>query len=165
MEHSSILQSTDFWVLVSFVIFVLLVVWKGRPTIANAVDGRIKRIRDEIAQAEALKEEASAALAELKRAQRDAGEQAAAIIESAKSESKSMKKELDARFKESMDRREKQAMDKIAQAQANAIAEVKNLAVDMAIAASAQMLKASMDGKGGDKAIDDAIKALPGKLH
>lgn len=165
MEHHSLLENTTFWVAVSFVIFVLLVVWKGRSAIANAIDGRIARIREEIAQAEQLKEEASAKLAELKRAQRDATEQAAAIVENAKNETKIMKKEQDARFKESMTRREQQAMDKIAQAEANAISEVRSLAVDMAITATAQVLKDRMGGKDGDAAIDQAIAALPGKLH
>lgn len=160
-----ILQDTNTWVIVSFVLFFLLVAWKGRSAIANAIDGRIERIRSEIAQAEQLKEEATSKLAELKRAQRDATDQAAAIVENAKNETKTMKKEQDARFKEAMERREKQAMDKIAQAEANAIAEVRSLAVDMAIAATTQVLKDRMGGKEGDKAIDDAIAALPTKFH
>ena len=95
MEHESILQSTDLWVLVSFTIFVVLVVWKGRSIILNAIDGRINRIRDEIKQAEALKEEATSALAEMKRTQREATEQAASIIENAKTETKMMKKDME----------------------------------------------------------------------
>jgi F-type H+-transporting ATPase subunit b len=165
MEHDSILQSTTLWVFVSFVIFVVLVIWKGRPIILKTIDGRINRIRDEIKQAEALKEEATSALAEMKRTQREAIEQATSIIENAKNETKMMKKDMDARLKESMERREQQAMEKISQAKTNAIAEVKNQAVDIAIAATAQVLTSAMDGKGGDKSIDDAISALPGKLH
>lgn len=159
------LQSTDFWVVVSFVIFWGLVIWKGRGAVAGAIDGRIERIKAEIGQAEKLKEEASSKLAELKRAQRDASDQASAIVENAKNETKMMKKELDARFKEAMERREQQAMDKIAQAESNAMAEVRGLAVDMAIAATTQVLKDRMSGADGDKAVDDAIAALPGKLH
>lgn len=160
-----LLQDPNTWVIVSFVLFILLVVWKGRPAIAGAIDGRIDRIRAEIEQAEQLKEEATAKLAELKRAQRDASEQAAAILENAKNETKIMKKEQDARFKEAMTRREAQAMDKIAQAEANAISEVRSLAVDMAIAATTQVLTDRMGGKDGDAAIDEAIAALPGKFH
>lgn len=165
MEHESILQSTDLWVLVSFTIFVVLVFWKGRSIILNAIDGRINRIRDEIKQAEALKEEATSALAEMKRTQREATEQAASIIENAKTETKMMKKDMDARLKQSMERHEQQAMEKISQAKANAIAEVKNQAVEIAISATTQVLTKAMDGAGGDKSIDDAISALPGKLH
>lgn len=154
-----ILQDTNTWVVVSFVIFIVLAVWKGRAAITGAIDGRIERIRAEIAQAEQLKEEATSKLAELKRAQRDAVDQAAAIVENAKNETKTMKKDQDARFKEAMERREKQAMDKIAQAEANAIAEVRSLAVDMAIAATTQVLKDRMGGAEGDKAIDSAIAA------
>ena len=64
-----------------------------------------------------------------------------------------------------MKRHEQQAMEKISQAKANAIAEVKNQAVDIAISATTQVLTKAMDGAGGDKSIDDAISALPGKLH
>ncbi|MEQ8441505.1 MAG: F0F1 ATP synthase subunit B [Alphaproteobacteria bacterium] len=160
-----ILQDTNTWVIVSFVLFFLLVIWKGRPAITGAIDARIDRIRAEIAQAEQLKEEATAKLAELKRAQREATDQASAIVDNAKSESKNLKKELDARFKDAMARREQQAMDKIAQAEANAMAEVRGLAVDMAIAATTQVLKDRMGGADGDKAIDDAIASIPGRLH
>lgn len=165
MEHHSLLESTTLWVVVSFVIFVLLVIWKGRPAIGGAIDGRIERIRAEIAQAENLKEEATTKLAEWKRAQREASDQAAAIIENAKAETKILKKDLDARFKEAMARREAQAMDKIAQAQANAIAEVKSLAVDMAMEAATSVLKDRMSGAGGDAAINEAIAGISGKLH
>lgn len=159
------LQSTDTWVVVSFVTFFVLVYWKARGAIAGAIDGRINRIRDEIATAERLKEEATAKLAELRRAQRDAGEQASAIVEAAKAETKSMKKEQDARFKEAMSRREQQAMEKIAQAEANAMAEVRDKAVDIAIAATTAVLTERMAGADGDASIDKAIAALPGKLH
>lgn len=160
-----LLQSTDFWVVVSFVAFFVLVFWKARGAIAGAIDGRINRIRDEIATAERLKEEATAKLAELRRAQRDAADEASAIVDAAKAETKSMKKDQDARFKEAMDRREAQAMEKIAQAEANAMAEVRNRAVDIAMAATTAVLSEKMAGAEGDASIDQAIAALPGKLH
>ena len=160
-----VLQSTDFWVVISFSTFFILVFWKARGALTGAIDGRINRIREEIATAERLKEEATAKLAELRRAQRDAGEQATAIVEAAKAETKSMKKDQDARFKEAMARREQQAMDKIAQAEANAMAEVRNKAVDIAIAATTAVLVEKMAGADGDASIDKAIAALPGKLH
>lgn len=160
-----ILQSTDFWVVVSFSTFFILVIWKARGALTGAIDGRINRIRDEIATAERLKEEATAKLAELRRAQRDAGDQATAIVDAAKAETKSMKKDQDARFKEAMARREQQAMDKIAQAEANAMAEVRNKAVDIAIAATTAVLTQKMAGAAGDATIDTAIAKLPERLH
>lgn len=163
MEH--LLLTPETWVVAAFVIFVLLVVWKGRSKAADAIDGRIERIRGEILQAERLKEEASAKLAAVKRAQRAASEQAAAIVKNAKAETRIMKSEQDARLKEVVDRRERQAMDKIAQAEANAIADVRNRAVDIAIAAAARILKDRMGGADGDKAIDEAIMALPDALR
>ena len=41
-----ILQSTDFWVVISFTTFFVLVFWKARGALTGAIDGRINRIRE-----------------------------------------------------------------------------------------------------------------------
>lgn len=165
MEHGDLMHDAHFWVAVSFVVFVLLVIWKARGVIRETVTARIERIRTEIDTAESLKEDAKATLAEFKRKQRDALAQAEAIVENAKEETKIIRKEARKRLDESLKRREQQAMDKIAQAEANALAEVRGKAVDMAITAASSILTEQMSGKGGDATIDASIKALPGKLH
>ena len=57
------------------------------------------------------------------------------------------------------------ALDKIAQAEAQAVADVRNQAVDIAMAAAAKLLKESIDSGKGDELIDSAIKELDRKLH
>ena len=160
-----LLRNTTFWTGVSFVLFVLLIVWKARGKVAEVVNGRIERIRGEVEQAERLKDEANAQLADIKRKQREAQEQAEQIVENARNEAKTMKREADKRFKESMARREQAAMDKIAQAEANAVREVQGQAADLALAAARSVLADRMAGDGGAKAMDDAIKETAGKLH
>jgi F-type H+-transporting ATPase subunit b len=46
-----------------------------------------------------------------------------------------------------------------------AIAEIRGIAIDVAIAASRQVIAASLDEQRGAALIDDAIAALPRQLH
>src|SRR5262249_61651164 len=62
-------------------------------------------------------------------------------------------------------RREKMATDKIAQVEAQAVADVRNHAVDIAMAAAAKLLKEGIDAGKGDELIDSAIRELDRKLH
>lgn len=165
MTEHSLLQDATFWTAVAFVIFVLLVIWKARPAIKGAIGGRIEAIRAELDAAESLKEEAQSALADIQRQQRDALKQAEDIVAHAKAEVKHMKVEARKKLDESLKRREAQALDKIAQAEAQAIQEVRDLAVDKAIAAASQILSDQMGGKDGNKLVDGAIAGLGGKLH
>lgn len=165
MTEHSLLQDATFWTAVAFVIFVLLVIWKARPAIKGAIGGRIEAIRAEIDLAESLKEEALSAFAEIQRQQRDALKQAEDIVAHAKVEVKHMKAEARKKLDESLKRREAQAMDKIAQAETQAIQEVRNLAVDKAMAVASLVLTDQMGGKDGNKLVDDAITNLSGKLH
>jgi F-type H+-transporting ATPase subunit b len=57
------------------------------------------------------------------------------------------------------------AIDKIAQAEAQAVIDVRNQAVDIAMAAAAKLLKEGIDAGKGDELIDSAIKELDRKLH
>jgi len=164
MEHS-LLEDASFWTAIAFVIFVLLVIWKGRAPLAAATSARPNAIREELETAEKLKEEAQAALAELQKKQRDAAQQAEAIINNAKAEVETLKVNAQKSLEETLGRREQQAKDKIAQAEQAAINEVRNLAVDLAMAASRQVLAEHLAGKAGDALVDSAIEGLSGKLH
>jgi F0F1-type ATP synthase membrane subunit b/b' len=45
------------------------------------------------------------------------------------------------------------------------VAEIRAIAVDVAISASRQVIAASLDERRGAALIDDAIAALPRQLH
>ena len=61
-------------------------------------------------------------------------------------------------------RRERQAMDRIAQAEATALDEIRALAVDVALDATARLLADELSADKSKAMIDDAIKELPDKL-
>jgi F-type H+-transporting ATPase subunit b len=65
----------------------------------------------------------------------------------------------------SLKRREQAAVEKIAQAEAKAILEVRNQAVEIAMAATNRLLVESVDEAKASVLIQDAIGDLKDKLH
>ncbi len=75
------LAEPEFWVFVGFVIFVGILVYVGVPKmLLSALDDRGKRVQAELDEARRLKDEAQKLLAEYKAKQRQADEEAVAII-------------------------------------------------------------------------------------
>ncbi len=159
------LQSTTFWVLVAFVAFVALVWNVAKKAILGALDARAERIRQEIEQAQALREEAQSMLAQYQRKQRDALKEAENIIAAAREEADRIRRNAADELETSLKRREAAAMDKIAQAEAQALQQVRDLAVDLAAAATERLLVENMDSGRRAALVDQAIKDLDGKLH
>jgi F-type H+-transporting ATPase subunit b len=161
----ALLHSSTFWVGVAFVIFVIAAFKPGKRVLTQALDGRIARIREEVEEAQRLREEAQTMLASYQRRQREAIQEAEQIIAHAREEADRVKAKAEADLEDSIKRREQQATAKIAQAEAAAIDEIREKAVDMAIEATARLLEEKLAGKAGEQAVADAIKDIPNKLH
>lgn len=160
-----ILESGETWVAVSFLLFVALIAWKAWGPMMRALDSRADKIREELDEAQRLREEAQHLLAEYQRKQRDAVKEAEDMLKAAEEEASRIRERAADDLKASLKRREQQAMDRIAQAEANAQAQVRGMAVDVAIAATRQLLSDKMDKKTADALVNDTIKSLPDKLH
>jgi F-type H+-transporting ATPase subunit b len=159
------LAGAEFWVLIAFLLFIALIVWKARGIIASGLDSRPERIRSELEEAQRLREEAQALLADYQRKQRDAVEEAEAMLRAAEDEAARLRERAEADLQAAIKRREQQALDRIAQAEANAQAQVRNLAVDIAVAATRKILTEQLDEAKTAELVDAAIKEIPGKLH
>ncbi|MGM0559560.1 MAG: F0F1 ATP synthase subunit B [Pseudomonadota bacterium] len=153
------------WITIALLLFLALAAWKGlRPMLAK-LDSRSERIRKEIEEAQALREEAQKLLADYKRRQRDALKEAEEIVEHAKTEAQRIRQNSEKELEESLQRREQMMMDKISQAEADAIAEVRNQAVDVAIAAAGKLIAENLD-KDGQKALtESSIETVGNKLN
>lgn len=160
-----IFHSAEFWVAVSFLVFVVAVFKPAKRILTSALDQRIAQIRADVEEAQRLREEAQVALATYQRRQREALHEAEKIIAHAREEAQRARERAEAELEEVIRRREQQAADKIAQAEAAALDEIRDRAVELAIAATARILEEKMKGKAGEKAVSDAIKVLPEKLH
>jgi F-type H+-transporting ATPase subunit b len=159
------LHDPEFWVLVAFVIVIVGGFIKVGPSIAKALDDRAGRIKAELDEAQRLREDAQRTLAEYQRKQRDALNEAASIIAHAKSEAERIGRQAAQDLEAALERRAHQAEEKVAQEEAKALADVRNTAVDIAIAAARQIIAEQLDGKAGGALIDQAIAALPQRLH
>jgi F-type H+-transporting ATPase subunit b len=155
----------EFWIAVAFLLFVALV---SRP-IARAVnkilDERAAKIRHDLDEARRLRSEAEALLAEYKKKLQDAAREAGEIMNHAREEAELFRKEAAANLTASLARGERMALDKIAQAEAQAVAEVKSQAVDLAVAAARRILEQQMSGPNAGGLIDQSIAELDRKLH
>ncbi len=161
----ALLHSTTFWVGVAFVVFVAAAFKPGKRILTEALDGRIARIREQVEEAQRLREEAQATLASYQRRQREAIQEAEQIIAHAREEAERVKARAQTELDETVKRREQQAAEKIAQAEAAALDEIRERAVELAINATAKLLAEKMAGKPGEKAVADAISRIPDKLH
>ena len=159
------LHNPTFWAAVGFVLFIV-VAWKPLSRAATGqLDARAARIRAQIEEAERLRAEAQVLLAEYKAKQAQALKEAEAIVARAHDEAKRIAIETAAATDAALKRREQQTLDKIAQAEAAALRDVRNQAVDIAIAAARRIVTEEMKGQRGAALVEAAIKELPGKLH
>ena len=162
---SAFLQSAEFWVLVAFLIFVGALFKKVSAMLTAGLDARAARIKAQLDEAEKLREDAQSLLAEYQRKQHAAAEEAEGIVAQAKAEAERIREQAQADLEQALKRREQQALEKIAQAEAEALGEVRNQAVDLAMAASRRLLADNLDEAKAAGLVDDAIKDLSEKLH
>jgi F-type H+-transporting ATPase subunit b len=160
-----VLRDPEFWVLVAVAVFLLLVWKRAKLWIVGALDARAERIRQELEAARNLREEAQQALAAYQRQQREGAAEAQAIITHAKEEAERIAAQSLRDLEENLRRRQQLAQERIAQEEAKAVTEIRAIAVDVAIAASRQVIAASLDERRSAALIDDAIAALPRQLH
>ena len=155
-----------FFALVALVILLLIAAKAGAfSKLTSGLDNRADRIRKELDHATQLRKDAEALLAEYKQKRLDAEKEAASIISAAKSDAEEFAAETRRKLTESLERRSKQAEQKIAQAEAAAVKEVRNVATDLAIAASHHLAaEAAKAGKGAEL-ISQSIAAVKSRLN
>src|SRR6202790_819596 len=106
----------EFWVPVAFVVFLGGVIYLGvHEMMVNYIDQRRDKIKAELDEARRLKEEAQALLAQYQRKQREAEQEAAAILAGATAEAERMMAEAKAKMEEFVASRSKMAASKIDQ--------------------------------------------------
>ena len=158
-------HNPEFWVALVFVAVVAMFYKPVMRAVGTALDGRSAKIRAQIEEARKLREEAQALLSEYQRKQRDAMAEAEKIISTARTEAARLKAEAEKDLEFSIERRKQQALDRIAQSEAQALAAVRNTAVDVALAAAEKLIKESLDPSKKSALADKAIAELPARLN
>lgn len=158
-------EAPEFWVAIAFAIFVAALARPAYRFVAKALDDKIDEIRDKIDESARLREEAQDILTAITRKQADASKETEAIIAQAREEAALMRRRMTESLEASLAQREQLARDRIAQAESDAIAEVRAMTTDIALAAARTVLVGSVTGAKADELVDAAIKEIPDKLN
>lgn len=154
------------WVYIALLAFFLIVMYFKVPaTIASSLDQRAVDIKTELDEARRLKEEAQTLLAEYQRKRNEADAEAEEIVSQAKREAEVYAEETRAALAETLERRTKLAEDKIARAEEQASAEVKSVAVNVAVAAAESLMRDKVSGAKGGDLISAGIDELKTRLN
>ncbi|MGA7374088.1 MAG: F0F1 ATP synthase subunit B [Methyloceanibacter sp.] len=156
----------EFWVAVSFFIFIGVLVYFGvHMKVVSALDARALLISKELEEARRLREEAENVLADYRRKLGDVVTEVDNITALATTEAKTLAAETRQSLKEYFDRRIKLAEEKIARAEMEAVREFRSVAVDAAIAAAQNLIAAKLTPDRAKKLVSESIKALKSKLN
>lgn len=160
------LNNTDFVVLLGFLTFIgILVYFKVPGRLAGMLDARAVAIKADLDEARALREEAKSILATYERRQKEVQEQAERIVAAAREEAVAAAEQAKAELKRSIARRMAAANDQIASAEAAAIRQVREQAVNVAIAAAGDVLAKQMTAEAATASIDAAIAQVEARIH
>ena len=158
--------NSTYVVALSFFLFVALLGYLGvHKFLGKALDDRAEGIRNELNDAKRLREEAQELFADFERKQKAVEGHVQDIISRAKTEAEVAAEKAKADLAISIERRLKAADDQIALAEAEAVKEVKDTAVTVAIAAASKILSERLDDTKAESLVDSAIKDVGARLH
>ncbi len=154
----------DFWVAISFFIVITMSYKPVVKWLVERLDARAETIRNKLDTARLLREEAQHIFAEYQRKQRDMMRDAEEIISHACAEAERYKTEALSELQRVTQGRTTQALSRIAQAETQAMNEVRDLVITIAIGATGQILAENMDRERGGALVHQTIQELPLRL-
>lgn len=160
------LNNTEIVVGIGFVIFIGILLYVGVPgMVTKKLDERAVRIKQELDEARALRDEAQSLLATYERRQKEVSVQAEEIVAAAKVEAEKAAETAKEEIRRSMARRLQTATEQIGAAEQAAIRQIKDRAVSVAVAAAGDVLRERMQPGDADRLVDSAISEVGSKLH
>ena len=154
-----------FWVAVSFFIFLgVLVYFKVPQKITNALNTNINSIKNEVDNAEVLKEESKNILSEYEKKISNAKGEIKQLIESATEEADKNVIQTNEEFHVQMENRKKNTEDRIKQMKNQALKDIKNASVKISIQAVEVLLKNSLDKNKLNKIYTSSVEETKSAL-
>ncbi|WP_241233543.1 hypothetical protein [Altericroceibacterium xinjiangense] len=149
------------WVGVAMLLFLLILIWKGVfRSITSLLDAKIAAIRSQLeearnlrAEAETLREEYSAKIA-------NAEKDAAAMLAQARTEADTIVANAEVESAAIIARRQKMAEEKIAAAERSAVEEIRAKAATTAAAAARRLIVEKFEVQADRQLVDQAIAGL-----
>jgi F-type H+-transporting ATPase subunit b len=148
-----------FWVMISFFLFVGLLIYFQIPQkIITALDENILNIKNQIDEADKLKEDAKNILTEQEKKISNSKTEMKSMIAKANEEAEKNVIKVNEDFHKFMENRKKNAEDRVKQLKNQALKDIKNTSVRIAIESVEKLLKNSLDKSKLDKIYTSSIE-------
>jgi len=148
-----------FWVMISFFAFVgLLIYFKIPQKIRSTLEENIKNIKDQIVEAEKLKEDAKNILTEHEKKISNAKTEVSRMISKASEDAEKNVIKTNQNFHNLMDSKKKNAEERVKQLKNQALKEIKNASVEIAIESVEKLIKNSLDKSKLDKIYNSSLE-------
>ena len=148
-----------FWVAISFFIFLgILIYFKIPQKIKNVLDENILNIKNQINEAEKLKEEAKNILSEHEKKISNSKTEVKSMINKANENAEKNIIKTNEEFHNLMENRKKNAEERIRQLKNQAEKDIKNASVKIAIESVEKLIKNSLDKSKLDKIYSAGIE-------
>ena len=148
-----------FWVMISFFAFLgLLIYFKIPQKIKKTLDGNINNIKDQIHEAEKLKEDAKNILTEYEKKISNSKIEVKHMINKASEEAEKNVIKTNQDFHNLMETRKRNAEERIKQLKNQSLKDIKNASVRIAIESVEKLIKNSMDKSKLDKIYSSSIE-------
>lgn len=154
------LANPTFWFLVSFVLFFVFFGKTLWVLISQGLDTRSSRIENDIRAAMDMREQAQEMLNEIKSRQLESDKHAEAILEHARLEAERLRSDAAKELDEYLKNRELLVQQRIDFAEKEALKDIRDTAVRMAIEASEKILTSVVKKETDELLTDTAIKEL-----
>jgi F-type H+-transporting ATPase subunit b len=154
-----------FWVSISFFIFLgVLIYFKIPQKVISALDKSIDSIKNEVDNAESLKEESKNILSDYEKKISNAKNEVKEMIDAATEEADRTVLKTNEEFHIQMENRKKNTEDRIKQMKNQALKDIKNASVNISIQAVEVLLKNSLDKNKLNKIFNSSIEETKSAL-
>ena len=148
-----------FWVAVSFFIFIgLLLYFKIPQKVDQSLIENINKIKSDLENAEKLKDEAKNILSEYETKVSKSNDEIKKLIDEAKDQAEKKVIKTNDEFHKIIENRKKISEEKIKQMRKQAIKEVRNYSIEIAVQSVEKIIKNSIDKKKLDKIYISSIE-------
>jgi F-type H+-transporting ATPase subunit b len=165
MHNEAWFHDPKYSIALAFVIFIGVFVRYVLPHVLRALDARSDAIRAQLEQAETLRKEAEALLAQYQQRYNAILAEAEAMVTATREDVRLMKERAETELNATIERRRAQAEESIAQMETKARREIMESMVDIASANARQLMVQQLDTMKEDPTVAQVISQIQRNLH
>ena len=150
----------QFWVAVSFILFIAAIFNPVRKILTSSLDGQINEIKNKIDESENIRNEAQKTLSELKNREQEVEKEIKALSDNAASKIVGLEEQSKQKLKDQIEKRKILAENKIDQLVRDANVSIKNYISSTAINTTIHILNNNLTDEKKASLISESIKEM-----